>query len=153
MQHYNDVIKVREISNVAIGQVEVRRCGNEGSPWRRYEDNEITYEEYMAIETRRRILRAARSFIQDAQDDGADMKNAAFILSIPGRDFVIKAGDGDWEYIFEEDEYGVIYGRCVREPFRRYIYNKVTNAVSRFFSFVAKHLPLIGPQGLLSLTG
>ena len=145
--------KVREISKVAMGKVEVRRCGNEGSAWRRYEDNAITYEEYKAIETTRRILRAARSFIPGAQEDEADMRDAAFILSILGRDFVIKAGDGDWEYVFEEDVYGVIYGRCVRQTFPRYIYNKATNTIGRFFSFVGNLLSLGGSGGLLSLTG
>ena len=153
MQHYSDVIRVKEISKVALGREEVKRCGNEGSAWSSLAQGEITYEEFIAIETTRRILRAARSFIPDAQDDGADMKNAAFILSIPGRDFVIKAGDGDWEYVFEEDEYGEIYGRCVRQHWFRYGYNKVTNAFGRIVSFVFKHLPIIGPQGLLSLTG
>ena len=153
MQHYNDEIEFREISKVTIGQVEVRRCGNEGSAWRRYRDNEITYEEYNSIETTRKILRAARSFIPDAQEDGADMKNTAFILSIPGRDFVIKAGDGDWEYVFERGEDGEIYGRCVRETFPRYIYNKATNTIGRFFSFVGNLLSLGGSGGLLSLTG
>ena len=153
LQHYSDEIRVREISKVTIGQVEVRRCGNEGSPSRRLRQREITHEEYYAIETTRRILRAARSFIPDAQEDGADMKNAAFILSIPGRDFIIKAGDGDWEYVFEEGQDGEIYGRCVRETLTRYIYNRATNTIGRFCSFVARHLPLIGSQGFLSLTG
>ena len=146
-------MKCKEINKVTIGQVEVRRCGNEGSAWRRYKDNEITYEEYNSIETARKILRAARSFIPDAQEDGADMKNAAFILSIPGRDFVIKAGKGDWEYVFEKGADGEIYGRCVRQTFTRYIYNKTTNTVGRFVSFVGRFLPLIGSGGLLALTG
>ena len=107
----------------------------------------------MEIETTRRILRAARSFIPDAQQDGANMKNTAFILSIPGRDFVIKAGKGDWEYNFEEDEYGEIYGRCVRQTFPCYIYNKVTNTIVRFVSFAGRFLPLIGSGGRLALTG
>lgn len=145
LQHYSDEVVLKEISKVAIGREEVRRCGNEGSAKGRYEGEEITYEEYRAIETRRRILRAARSFIPDAQEDGADMKNAAFILSIPGRDFVIKAGDGDWEYVFEEDEDGEIYGRCVRQAFLRYLYNKATNTICRVLSFAAEHLPITGP--------
>ena len=152
LQHYSDVIRVREISKVTIGREEVRRCGNEGSALRRLRQREITFEEYYAIETTRRILRAARSFIPDAQEDGADMNNAAFILSIPGRDFVIKAGNGDYEYVFEEGDDGKIYGRCVRQRFIRYAYNGVTNTISRFFSFLFEHLPIIGPKGPLSLT-
>lgn len=104
------MVVLKELSKVAIGREEVSRCGNEGGAQRRYKENEITDEEYMAIETTRRILRAARAFIPDAQDDGADMKNAAFILSIPGRDFGIKAGKRDWEDVFEEEEDGEIYG-------------------------------------------
>ena len=151
MQHYSDEIALKEISKLAIGRVEVRRCGNEGSAERRYADNEITYEEYKAIEATRRILRAARAFIPDAQDDGADMKNSAFILSIPGRDFVIKAGDGDWEYVFEEED-GEIYGRCVRQTFLRYVYNKATNTIGRVLSFAAKHLSISGSKGPPALT-
>ena len=142
LQHYSDEVVLKEISKIAIGREEVKRCGNEGVAWRCYEDNEITYEEYKAIETTKRILRAARAFIPDAQNDGADMKNAVFILSIPGRDFVIKAGKGDWEYVFEEEEDGVIYGRCVRQHWLCYTYDKVTNAFGRFFSFVSKHLAI-----------
>ena len=152
LQHYSDVIELEEISKVAIGREEVSRCGNEGRAGRRYKDNEITYEEYESIETTRKILRAARAFIPDAQEDGADMKNAAFILSIPGRDFVIKAGKGDWEYVFEEEADGVIYGRCVRQHWLRYMYNKATNAFDRLFSFVSKHLPISGSKGPPALT-
>ena len=115
-------------------------------------DGEINYEEYKANETTRTILRAARSFIPDAKQDGANMSNAAFILSIPGRDFVIKAGKGDWEYIFEEGADREIYGRCVRQTLSRYIYKKFTNTVERIVSFGARHFPKICAVVLPALT-
>lgn len=146
------MIRVNEITQPAIGRVELRRCGNEGRAWRQYMDNEITTEAYQAIETTRRILRAAMSFIPDAEEDGAVMTNTAFILSIPGRDFAIKAGNGDWEYIFEKGEDGEIYGRNVRETFFRYVYRTATNMIQRFSSFVANFLPLVGSRGRRALT-
>ena len=33
---------------------------------------------------------------------GADISNAAFIFSQPGRDFVIQTGNDDWEIFFDE---------------------------------------------------
>ena len=61
------------------------------------------------------------------------MRNAAFILSIPGRDFVIKAGDGA----------GNTSSRKMNMAL-----NMVDAYAKRFHV-----LPLIGSQGLLSLTG
>ena len=84
-----------------------------------------------------RFLRAANSFIPDARDDGADMQNCAFILRQPGREFVIISGNGDWEYDFCEDADGEIYGRCVRKPFLRYVWDGAKSAVVRLFWWVA----------------
>ena len=78
-----------------------------------------------------RFLRAAISFIPDAMNDGADMRNAAFILSQPGREFIIQAGSGDWEFYFSVEEDGEIYGRCVCKPFWRYVWDGVKSLVSR----------------------
>ena len=125
-----------EITKISVGREKMRRCGNEGANYRRYREGIIDYEEYLETETTKQIMEAAISFIPDAEEDGADLTNAAFILSQPGRSFVIRAGDGNWEYVFEKEYDGEIYGRCVRKPFLRYIYNKATNIVSRFFSFV-----------------
>ena len=90
-----------------------------------------------------RFLRAANSFIRDAEEDGADMENAAFILRQPGREFVIISGNGDWEYDFCEDEDGVIYGRCVRKPFLRYVWDNVLSKVVRV-SVLVGLLPIVG---------
>lgn len=65
------------------------------------------------------------------------MRNSAFILRQPGREFVLKSGKGDWEYDFCEDYDGVIYGRCVRKPFLHFAWDKAKSAVVRIFRFVA----------------
>ena len=72
-----------------------------------------------------RFLRVANSFIPDATDDGANMRNCAFILSQPGREFVVISGDGDWEYYFLEDADDEIHGRCVRRPLMRYAWDRI----------------------------
>lgn len=72
------------------------------------------------------------------------MRNAAFILSQPGREFLIQSGNGDWEFYFSEDQYGEIYGRNVRKPFLRYAWDGVKSVVRRIGSAIG---------GLLSITG
>ena len=101
-----------------------------------------------------RFLRAADSFIPDAEDDGADLRNAAFILRQPGREFAIIAGDGDWEYDFCEDADGDIYGRCIRKPFLRFAWDEVKSTVFRIFSSVASWAAgfLPGGSALAALT-
>ena len=46
----------------------------------------------------------------------ADLTNAAFIISHLGKEFIIQAGNGDWEFFFSEDAKDVVHGRCVRFP-------------------------------------
>ena len=79
------------------------------------------------------------------------MENTAFILRLPGREIVLKSGDGDWEYDFCEDSDGVIYGRCVRQPFLRYIWDSDTSQVVRIVKFVPLLVPIAaGVRRLLS---
>ena len=122
LQHYTNIL-VTEINGHIIGREIIKRCGNEGRHPSLGGEDKATL----------RFLRAANSFIPDAEDDGADMKNAAFILRRPGRGIVLKSGNGDWEYDFCEDSDGEIYGRCIRQPFLRYVYDKATSAVKRIF--------------------
>lgn len=89
-------------------------------------------------------MRTAISFIPDAQNDGGDMRNAAFILSQPGQEFLIQAGNGDWEFYFAEEEDGRIYGRCVRKPFLRYMWDGFMSVVRSVGSFIG---------GLFAVTG
>ncbi|CAH3195645.1 unnamed protein product [Porites evermanni] len=127
-KNYQVKIRVQEINGRAIGREITRRCGNEGQ--HRYL-NDVDW-------TTLRFLRAANSFIPDARDDGADMRNCAFILRQPGREFfVIISGNGDWEYDFSEDADGEIYGRCVRKPFLRYVWDGTKSLVVRVISFAA----------------
>ncbi|XP_044169362.1 uncharacterized protein LOC122953500 [Acropora millepora] len=139
-QYYTDIILVREINGRTIGREIVKRCGHEGRHAYLEGEDEATLS----------FLRAASSFIPDAEDDGADMKNAAFILRIPGREIVLKSGNGDWEYDFCEDSDGEIYGRCTRKPLLRYICHKARSAAVSFVKSFISSLPAWG--GLKALT-
>ena len=121
LQFYKVRIPVREISGLVIGKEITKRCGNEGYHLSLNEVNKVTL----------RFLRAANSFIPDARDDGANMRNCAFILRQPGREFVIISGNGDWEYDFCEAADGRIYGRCQRMPLLRFVWDAAKSAVVR----------------------
>ena len=141
-QYSRDVkIFVNEITGVTLGRELVRRCGNEGQ--HRYLD--------AAGYTTLRFLRAAITFVPDALDDGADMCNAAFILSQPGREFLIQSGSGDWEFFFAEDQYGEIYGRNVRKPFLRYVWDGAKSLVCRIGSAIGGLFSIVG-SSLRALT-
>jgi len=147
LQQCSDVVRVYEIDERSLAKEERSRCGNSIQRNQRLErQGIITLEVYEDRETTRRILKAAISFIEDAEQDGADMRNAAFILFTSFRSFAVIAGDGDWEYTFKEDEDGDIYGRCVRLPLARYLYDKVKNTVSRVARRVLGFLPIVGPH-------
>ena len=99
-----------------LGKEITKRCGNEG----RHKDLKKSGE------TTLRFLQTAISFVPDAIKDGADLTNAAFIFAQPGREFVIKSGNGDWEFYFSEDDSDEILGRCVRTGRRQFV-QKVCN--------------------------
>ena len=133
LQYYTNIL-VGEINGRTIGREIIKRCGHEG----RHAYLEGEDEAFL------RFLRAANSFIPDAEDDGADMKNAAFILRQPGREIVLKSGNGDWEYDFCEDSDGEIYGRCIRKPLFHNVYDKATAAVVTISTFaVVTLLPIL----------
>ena len=139
LQQFSDnvFIHVPEITAPVLGRVLLRKCGNEGR--HPYLDR--------AGQATLKFLRAAISFIPFASAAGADLSNASFIFSQPGREFVIKAGKGDWEFYFYQGYGGDIYGHCVRKPMLRYIWDGVTSAVRRVGTFL---LPIMGPT-LLAL--
>ena len=140
LQYYTTIL-VGEINGRTIGREIIKRCGHEGRhPFLEGED-----------EATLRFLRAANSFIPDAEEDGADMKNVAFILRIPGREIVLKSGNGDWEYDFCEESDGEIYGRCIRQPLLRYAYDKAKSAVVRMFKFAFSLVPSLLGGGLRAL--
>lgn len=131
-KHYT-IIPVTEINGRTIGREILKRCGNEG---------QHPYLDRGDVTTLR-FLRAANSFIHDALDDGADMRNTAFILRQPCREIVLKSGNGDWEYDFCEDFDGDIYGRCVRKPLLRFMWDKTKSAVVRIVQFAASLVPAV----------
>lgn len=92
-------------------------------------------------------MRAAISFIPEVLDVGGDLSNASFIFTQPGREFAIVVGNGGWEFYFSQGYDEEIYGRCVRKPTLRYIWDEVTSTVRRIGSFL---FPIMGPQ-LLAL--
>ena len=140
LQYYTTIL-VGEINGRTIGREIIKRCGHEGHHPDLEDEDKATL----------RFLRAANSFIPDAEDDGADMKNAAFILRQRGREIVLKSGNGDWEYDFCEDSDGEIYGRCIREPLLNYVFDKAKGAVARIFNFAFRLVPSLLGGGLRAL--
>ena len=122
-----------EINGSTIAKEIIKRCRNEGRHAYLEDEDKATL----------RFLRAANSFIPDAEEDGADMKNVAFILRIPGREIVLKSGNGDWEYDFCEDSDGEIYGRCIRQALFHNVYDKATSAVVTISTFAVTLLPIL----------
>ena len=72
---------------------------------------------------------------------GANMQNASFIYAQPGNEFVITAGNGDWEFYFSQSEEDKISCYCTRKPMYRYLWDGIVWAFSR-----------IVPSALLALT-
>lgn len=99
------IIDVVEISGGVLGREITERCGNEGNHANLKKSEETTL----------RFLRNAITVRAEAIEDGADLTNAAFIFMLPGREFVIRAGDGDWEYFFSDDDRNEVSGQCVRK--------------------------------------
>ena len=104
------IFRVDKISSIVLGKEIVKRCGTEGQHGNLSEDDQTTLK----------FLRAAISFISNANKMCADLTNAAFIISQPGKEFIIQAGNGDWEFFFSEDANDVVHGRCVRKGPKRF---------------------------------
>ena len=61
------------------------------------------------------------------------MRNGSFIYAQPGNEFVITAGNGDWEFYFSQSEDAdKISCYCLRKPMWRYLWDGVVWAFSQF---------------------
>lgn len=100
-------------------------------------------------ETTIKFLKAAIHFLPMALDDGADLTNAVFLFAQAGKEFVVKAGRGDWEYYFSEENSNQITGKCVRKPWLRFFWDKVSSAVCRF----GETLLSLGARSIRALPG
>lgn len=121
----DQIIEVNEISSGVLGREITKRCGNEGNHGNLKRSGQTTL----------RFLRAAITVREEAIEAGADLTNAAFIFSVPGREFVIRAGDGDWEFFLSEDDKDEIHGQCVRKGKTKTLLQSVWNGcryVGRF---------------------
>ena len=98
-------------------------CGNEGKHRYLNETGRVTL----------RFLRAAIDFIPTALRISGDLSNASFLFAHPGNEFVIKAGDGEWEFYFSQRTDGTIHGRCVHMPDRFYILEVCKRFFSKYF--------------------
>ena len=138
-QHYspNVRIHVKKITSPVLGREIIKRCGNEG---------QHPYLDWRG-KTTLKFLRASISFIPEVIDIAGDLSNASFIFTQPGQEFVIMAGNGDWEFYFSQGYDNEIHGRCVRKPTLRYIWDKASSTIRRIGSFL---LPIAGPE-LLAL--
>ena len=110
----SNILRVDKISSKVLGKEIAKRCGNEGHHGNLSEDDQSTLK----------FLRAAISFISNANDMCADLTNAAFIIWQPGKEFIIQARNGDWEFFFSD-------GHCVREGPKQFSSNKDYNSFIR----------------------
>ena len=134
-QHFEDVtIEVHNINARVLGRELISRCGNEGQ-W--------PYNDAVKVTTQK-FLQASITHIPLAEKAGANMSNAAFILSQPGNEFVIRSGNGNWEFFFSQNYNGDIYGQCVRKPWHRYFYDKISSAVRYVLSVASGSARMIG---------
>ncbi|KAK2569409.1 hypothetical protein P5673_006335 [Acropora cervicornis] len=131
--HIPDKIYVEEITVVELGKFLVKTCGNEGRHPYLDETGKTTL----------RFLRASIDFIPKAiAEFGANMRNGSFIFAQPGSEFVITAGNGDWEFYFSQSEDAdKISCYCLRKPMWRCLWDGVVWAFSQFV-----------PSSLLALT-
>ncbi|XP_068726926.1 uncharacterized protein [Montipora capricornis] len=127
--------RVPEITVPTLDQVLLKTCGNEG------QHRDLSEEEKATLE----FLKAAITFVPSALDAGANMRNASFLFSQPGREFAITAGKGDWEFYFSQDDKGDIFGHCVRKPRLRYIWDRFKSTVRSVRPYL---LPILGPPFL-----
>ena len=67
-------------------------------------------------QTQVKFLEAAIRSIPQALDDEANLENAVFIFALPGPQFALKSGAGDWEYYFSQDDNNKITMKCTRKP-------------------------------------
>ncbi|KAL9964563.1 hypothetical protein ACROYT_G028219 [Oculina patagonica] len=135
---YDQTFYVTYINGCTLGRLIINKCGNAGN-W-----SSLNYEKAMTL----RFLQAAITFVPDASNDGADLSNASFILNVPRSAFVVKAGDGDWEFYFTEDNYGNITGKCTRQPFRHYLWNGVKKAFTCVGKLVWKAVKTVVPLAI-----
>ncbi|KAJ7389470.1 hypothetical protein OS493_031439 [Desmophyllum pertusum] len=111
-QFSKDIKHVSQITPSHLGEILIQLCGNEGKHPYLDEQGRSTLQ----------FMRAAIYFIPFAMRAGADLRNASFIFAQPGREFVIKAGQGDWEFYFSQSDDENIHACCVRKPRLRYIW-------------------------------
>jgi len=112
---------MQEITVSALGKLIIAEYGNEGRHPYFSDEEKVTLK----------FLRSAISFVPLALATGADMRNASFLLALPGREFAIVAGKGDWEFYFSYDQHGAIFGYCVRKPWIRYAWDAIKSTVRR----------------------
>ena len=67
-------------------------------------------------QTQVEFLEAAIRSIPQALDDEANLENGVFIFALPGPQFALKSGAGDWEYYFSQDDNNKITMKCTRKP-------------------------------------
>lgn len=87
-----------------LGKELVKRCGDEDQQQNLTEQGKAT----------RQLIKTVILFIPEAIEAGADLTNTSFIFAQPGREFAIRAGNGDWEFYFSEKEDGKVRGQCIR---------------------------------------
>lgn len=116
----NVTINVERITPITLGAEIKKRFGEE--------DRRVNLDERDKVTLK--FLKTAITFIPVAFDVGTDFGNVAFIFAQREREFVIKAGTGDWEFLFKEEDDGRIHGKCVRKgSLWRYIWDEAREVI------------------------
>ena len=122
-QDYNKdvIIEVQKITVPVIGKEITDRFGADEEEWEKLDKTDrVTLK----------FLKAAHSFIPQAKEAGTDFENAAFIFAQVGKEFVIKSGNGDWEFYFSEEDDGKIRGKCFRKgSLLRYLWDPIKETI------------------------
>ena len=114
------IIKVKQINSYILGEkINSLQKKNAFSSLSEFDQTQVKF------------LREAIHFIPQALNDRANLKSAIFIFALPGRQFALKSGAGDWEYYFSQDNNNKITGRCTRKPWVYYVWDVIKSACSK----------------------
>ena len=89
------------------------------------------------------FLKAAIHFFPQVSEDGADLGNAAFTFALPGNQFVLISGAGDWEYYFSLDDNNKIIGRCKHKPRQYYVWDGIKFTICRIPEYLSTALAIV----------
>lgn len=137
------IIKVKQINPYILGEMIYNLGKGKAS------SNLSEFEQ-----TKVKFLKAAIHSISQVLDDGADLENAVFIVALPGLQFALKSGAGDWEYYFSQDDNNKIIRKCTRKPWVYYVWDGIKFTYTIIPQILSTLLSiLIAVQNLMNACG